>query len=166
MPVTFNLRHLDDQDLPLSGEISPEELEITDLDELVKARHNLVYDLEVQKFETNILVRGRLTLPLDCECVRCLKPFTQTLELADWQCLLPLEGEDAVPVVNDIVDLTPLIREDMLLNFPQHPLCEEGCEGLKKPAESFLENEKSNRPGVAAEGSPTWAALDKLKLEK
>jgi len=37
---------------------------------------------------------------------------------------LPLEGEEKTPVDNDCVDLTPFAREDMLLEFPQHPVCE------------------------------------------
>ncbi len=38
----------------------------------------------------------------------------------------------AVPIKNDCVDLTPWVREDILLGFPQHPLCRPDCGGLKE----------------------------------
>ena len=77
---------------------------------------------------------GSLTLTLDCECVRCLKTFEHELKLTDWALHLPLEGEEKVPVENDCVDLTPFVREDILLEFPQHPLCKPDCRGLKTKA--------------------------------
>src|SRR6184192_4185872 len=52
------------------------------------------------------------------------------LEIKDWACHLPLQGEEAAPIVNDCVDLTPYVREDILLSFPQHPLCDRDCRGL------------------------------------
>ena len=47
-----------------------------------------------RQMEDGLLVQGRLRLLLDCQCVRCLKPFQYRLELDDWTCHLPLEGEE------------------------------------------------------------------------
>jgi uncharacterized protein len=99
---------------------------------------------------------------LDCHCVRCLKPFKYPLKFEDWTALLPLEGEDRVPVVNDLVDLTPSIREDILLAFPQHPLCDPECRGL--PKTSIGGNKQTKKTGQVEPKSPAWAELDKLKL--
>ncbi len=76
--------------------------------------------------------RGQLQLTLECECVRCLRPFQNHLVLKRWACHLPLLGEEKVLVVDDCVDLTPWLREDILLAYPQHPLCEPKCSGLLK----------------------------------
>ena len=162
MPITFNLRHLEEDSLQLVGEMPTAELELETMDELIKATHPLVYDLEIQMLDTAILVRGRLDLELDCECVRCLKPFSYPIQLPEWACHLPMEGDDKVPVVNDCVDLTPHIREDIVLAFPQHPLCEPDCSGLVK-------NQKKPEKGSGAATKPespssAWSALDKLKL--
>jgi uncharacterized metal-binding protein YceD (DUF177 family) len=62
-----------------------------------------------------------------------------------------------VAVVNDCVDLTPLVREDMLLEFPQHPLCKPDCGGLKTKTGKARKTAGGNTPAV-------WAELDKLKL--
>lgn len=162
MPLIFNQRHLEEKHLQLKGELSVAELELDALDEVIHVREPLRYDLEVQEMEDSFLVQGRLTLNLDCECVRCLKPFKLVIDLPDWVCHLPLEGEDKVSVVNDCVDLTPYIREDMVLAFPQHPLCDPDCGGLAK-----TQNKPEKGPGAAGkpDAAPSaWSALDKLKL--
>src|SRR5215204_1386757 len=133
MPVTFNVRHLEDDDLHFKGEVSAEELDIQGLDELIHVRKPLHYDLQVEKMEKSMLVQGRLDVRLDCECVRCLKAFEHRLLLPDWACHLALEGEEPVVISNDVVDLTPYIREDFVLALPQHPLCSPECTGLEQP---------------------------------
>jgi uncharacterized protein len=107
-----------------------------------------------------LLVWGRLHLNLECQCVRCLKPFRHHLDLDRWTCHLPLQGEDRVVVINDCVDLTPYVREDILLEFPRHPVCGSGCRGL--PGASFGESSRS--PGKTDLDLSAWAALNKLKL--
>jgi uncharacterized protein len=118
--------------------------------------------LEVQKLENAVLIQGALTLKLQCECVRCLKPFRHLLKLENWTCHLPLEGEEKVDVVNDCVDLTPYIREDIVLAFPQHPLCKPDCSGL---ASSLKKTGKGSSAAPQSSAS-AWAVLDKLKLKK
>jgi uncharacterized protein len=162
MPLLVNLRHLDTRDHSLEGELPVADLEFDDRDEMVLARQPLRHKLEVQKLDDSLLVRGDLTLVLDCQCVRCLKPFEYTLKLEDWMCLVPLEGDDKAPVVSDTVDLTPYLREDILLSFPQHPLCKPGCGGLGKPD---TEKKKTSGKGVKDTGSSPWAELDKLKTK-
>jgi uncharacterized protein len=161
MPIKVNLRHLEPHDFHLEGELPAEELELDIRDELVTAPKPLKYDLEVQKLEDSLLVQGSLSLPLACECVRCLKPFEFNLILKPWTVHLPLEGEDAVPIVSDCVDLTPYIREDILLEFPQHPVCSAECRGL--PKSMLGKGKKSSSPSPEA-GSPAWAELNKLKF--
>ncbi len=162
MPLLVNLRHLDRNDLKLVGELAVAELDIDTRDEMVQLKQPLKHKLEVQELDDNLLVRGKVTLPLDCECVRCLKPFVFKLDWKDWSCLIPLSGEDAVPRDGDTVDLTPFLREDILLELPQHPLCKPDCGGLKKPTAG-----KSKKSGASdVKTSSAWAELDKLKFRK
>ncbi len=158
MSLKFNLRQLDEKEVRLQGELPVAELELGVTDELVRAENPLQYDLSVQMLHDSILVTGKLVLPLNCECGRCLKPFKQDLVFEGWALHLPLEGEDKVSIENDSIDLTPYVREDILLDFPQHPLCKPECAGL----------EKTNVRTVVADEKPAkavWAELDKLKLK-
>lgn len=160
MSLTINLRHLEIKDLHLNGEMSPEELEIESRDELIQPKSPLKYDLAVQSMESNLLVTGQLTMPLDCLCSRCLKPHQQIIAIPNWAVHIPLVGDEAVPVNNDTVDLTPILREDILLEFPQHPLCEAECSGLPQ-ADTDKPVQTTGDPPV---GSSAWNELNKLKL--
>jgi uncharacterized protein len=162
MALLINLRYLEKEDVELEGELPASELDVQGVDELIKANEPLHYQLEAQKMEDGILVQGNLTITLDCECARCLKPFKHRLDLNDWACHLPLEGEEKAVVSNDCVDLTPYVREDILLGFPQHPLCEPECGGLPKKAAA--KTKKTGGTGQTKDTSSAWAELNKLKF--
>jgi uncharacterized protein len=161
MSLKVNLRHLARHEIVLKGELPVAELELDIHDELVAAHEPLKYELEAQLFDDSLLARGKLNLALDCECVRCLKPFKLRVKLPDWICHLPIKGEESVPVVSDSVDLTPHIREDILLALPAHPVCKPQCAGLAGKASGS----KRNKAPASAESNPAaWSELDKLKL--
>ncbi len=156
------MRHLEKGAVRLEGELTAAELDLDGVDELIRVEGVVKYDLVVEKVEKNILGRGYAGLELRCECVRCLKPFLRPLELKDWTCHLALEGDERAPVANDCVDLTPCLREDILLEFPQHPLCKTDCGGLpKKPTGKA---DKAGGTGQAGAVLSDWAELNKLKL--
>jgi len=158
MTLSVNLRHLEEHEIHLQGELPVAELDLGVNDELVRAEKPLRYALSAELLHDAVLVTGSLALPLDCECARCLKKFTTDLKLTGWALHLPLEGEDKAAIENDCVDLTPFVREDILLDFPQHPLCRPDCAGLKTKAARKTE-------AVEKPASDTWAKLDKLKLK-
>jgi uncharacterized metal-binding protein YceD (DUF177 family) len=162
MALSFNLRHLDKADLHLQGDLAADELELTGIDEMVALSEPVQYDLVLERLSDSVLVQGSLRCGLACQCVRCLRAFAQILDLPHWTCDLPLEGEERVLVNNDVIDLTPYVREDILLAFPQHPLCKPDCPGLIVP-------EANSKPMAsvedqAARSSSAWAELNKLKF--
>ncbi|MEY2410641.1 MAG: hypothetical protein QOF48_3311 [Verrucomicrobiota bacterium] len=160
MALTFNLHQLERDSLRLDGDLPAEELDLDTKDEAIRITQPFHYELELQQMEDAVLVQGTLALELDCECVRCLKPFRMPFTLEHWACHIPLEGEDKADVVNDSVDLTPYLREDIFLAFPQHPVCKSDCSGLAAPKPDMGRKVEPPEPGA----SP-WAALDKLKLD-
>jgi uncharacterized metal-binding protein YceD (DUF177 family) len=163
MPLIVNLRQLESQNLVLRGEMPLLELDLQLQDDMIRATHPLHYDLEVELLDDALLVQGLLRLKLDCQCVRCLKDFEFELELDPWTLHLPfepLEGEEPVSFKNDCVDLTPMMREDILLGFPQHPVCKPDCGGLKQASVG-----KARKTVGKDESKPSaWAELNKLKL--
>jgi len=162
MRLTVNLRQLAKKNLSLRGELTAEELEIAEDDELIHVPNPLKYDLTVQAVEGAVLVQGRLEVLLVCECARCLRSFEYRVVLPNWVCHVPLSGQGRAPAQNDSVDLTPSVREDTLLAFPQRPLCDVGCPGLPQAAPS--------RPAAPASAQQAqadvsvWAELNKLKF--
>ena len=53
MSLKFNIRHLEQHNLTLNGELAPADLELESLDELIHFREPLYYDLELQKIENS-----------------------------------------------------------------------------------------------------------------
>lgn len=164
MPLLINLRDLEQHPvLQLEGQLPVVDLDLDNIDELIHLTRPVEFSLEVEKLEESLLVRGRVECVLDCECARCLKPFPLKLSFNHWTCHLPLEGEEKVPVANDTVDLTPFVREDILLEFPQHPLCRPECSGLlKKPVGKKKKIESG--AGQTKDNASAWAELNKLKF--
>jgi uncharacterized protein len=81
-----------------------------------------------------ILLQADFHTQIDLECVRCLTDFQQTLAfnftelyaflqryVTDSGLLMPETG---------IIDLTPVLRELVLLEIPISPLCRPDCKGL------------------------------------
>jgi uncharacterized metal-binding protein YceD (DUF177 family) len=164
MSLLVNIRHLETRELRLQGDMPLVDLDLESLDELMQPAGNLHYDLVVQRMEDGLLVQGHLELPLACECARCLRPFRTLVRLPEYCALLPWEGEEAIALQHDCVDLTPHLREDIVLALPQRPLCEPECRGLvnRDPPSSGPEA----ADGIAGPEPPSsaWAELNKLKL--
>jgi uncharacterized protein len=158
MPIQVNIRHLEEKDIRLKGQMPAADLDLGDYDELVRATRPLHYDLTVQRLGGDIVAQGRLELTLDCECARCLKPVPCVVRLEPWTAHFPLEGPEKVAVSDDLADLTPQIREDILLEFPQHPVCGADCRGLPN------RTKVKKKAGGQTDGSSAWAELNKLKF--
>jgi uncharacterized protein len=161
--LNVSLRHLETRNAVACGEVSSEDLDLEVADELVHLKHPVSIDLEIQRLEDSLLVQGSVIVPLTCDCARCLKSFAFPLELDPYDLFLPLTGEDAVPVENDSVDLTPFLREDILLRFPQHPLCEPDCGGLARKQTDPANQSETTSP-TTDEPSSVWSKLNKLKF--
>ena len=157
MLIPLNLTLLSKKPQHLEGEIPVEDLEIDLKDELMRVTAPLDYNLNADWMDGAALVQGDVSLPVEYECVRCLQKFTRPVELEGYALHLPLKGEDAVEVVDDCVDLTPFLREDILLGLPQHPLCRSDCPGITRS-----ENEAENGGQT---GDSVWSQLDNLKFD-
>ena len=162
MVLPINIQHLDAGPVHLVDELRPEDLDLQSRDELIRFGRAVSYDLEVQKVDEGILIQGAVSVQVECDCARCLRAFTRSVDLPEWAAHLALAGDEAVPVINDCVDLTPYLREDILLALPQHPLCSKDCSGLL----GDYGREAQSRPGkgVDEDQASPWGELDKLDL--
>jgi uncharacterized metal-binding protein YceD (DUF177 family) len=121
----------------------------------------LQYDLDVRRFESELLLTGSLSAPFEFTCVRTIHPFIQTISIENAAIAIEIESGSEI-------DATDALREEVLIEFPAHPLCEEGdvpqtCEIDPR----YLAVDKSTSDAVEsapqAEGDDRWTALDRLK---
>ena len=72
----------------------------------------------------------------------------------------PGGGHDAFPIEHGRLDLTPMVREEVLLAIPDSPLCRPDCAGLCPTCGADLNAGPCGceQPG----GDDRWAVLDQL----
>ena len=163
MPLEINIKHLENGEKNYQGEIPLEELNLDTQDELIRPCSGLKYDFSAEIHEKNVLFRGAIRLSFRFECARCLTPFEKETDIAHWSQLIAFAGDDAAPLDNDCLDLTPVLREDMLLSLPQHPLCAKDCRGIDGTPERSQDSQ-SDQTEIENKSS-AWSALDELHLE-
>jgi uncharacterized protein len=162
MAISFFMHDLRRHPVRLQGAATVAELELEGLDELVRVVDPVRYDIEAEVLANGVLARGRIDFGLDCQCARCLKPFSTSVGIADWAVLLEFDSEDGLAMASEIADLTPFVREDIVLALPQHPLCQPGCGGL-----SFEDRQRQGTTDSTApvdESASVWAVLNRLNL--
>lgn len=92
--------------------------------------------------DDNVYARGRLTAQLVLACAGCLGPAPVSVD-APLQLTFVPESGDALPESEDpledadvarydgqVVDLEPVLREQIILSLPMSPRCREDCAGL------------------------------------
>lgn len=166
MKFRLNLKQLEKKDVVLEGDATAEELDLGDVrDLLVTISQPVQFRLTATRLQESILVEGRLDILLDCNCARCLEPFKKRVELDPWTALIALEGEEGAVIRDDSVDLTPYLREDIVLVLPQHPLCKPECRGLPVATNKTTDSAGLARPDEKLSSTSAWSALDQLKLK-
>ena len=163
MPVIFQLKQLLHEDVKTEGKLTPEELSLPEDDECIKMTENVNYTLAASRQGSQVWIIGKINFTLDCICVRCLSSFKMPIEI-QYSEFFTLEGEESIPIKDDSIDLTNYIREDILLNYPQHPLCDRNCNRF---AHQPVRNRENKRGSDAKSESVSlaWSELDKLKLD-
>jgi uncharacterized metal-binding protein YceD (DUF177 family) len=153
--MKIHLKQVPRDGLHLEGE---EDCPIQDLqtDDL-RCSGPLRYDLEVGISEGALWANGSLEQPVELRCVSCLETFPYVIKVPAFALHTELHGPEAV-------DLTPMMREDILLNLPAHPHCDrDGGRACKAPVAA--PPLASDATAGAEKPVPAWSALDKLKLK-
>ncbi|WP_051162237.1 YceD family protein [Nocardia transvalensis] len=95
-------------------------------------------DLTLQSVSEGVLVTGTVTATLEGECSRCLEPFTEEVELPitelfaypDSATEQTTDDDEVYRLVDDRIDLEPVVVDAVGLELPLQPLCEPDCAGL------------------------------------
>lgn len=153
--MKIHLKQIPPEGLRIEGE---EDCPILELEtEEIHCAGPLRYKIDIGVSTDALWANGSLTQPVELRCVSCLEKFVHEVQVPAFA----LHTESHGP---EMVDLTPLMREDILLNMPAHPRCDRDggrkCKGAK-PKYSNLEEEERE-----AKREHDWEVLDKLKLKR
>lgn len=123
-------------------------------------------DVELQSFPGGVMVRGTVTGPWKGACRRCTGPVEGELRVSvrerfvDTETLALGGDEEAYPIVEDRLDLEPLVHDVVVLELPVAPLCAEDCPGLCPWCGADRNQEEC---GCVPPVDPRWASLDVLR---
>lgn len=156
--LTIDAATLPEEGKVFSGELDGSVFDMPDGD--AKAAGPLEYDIHVQKFDTELLVRGSLSVAMRFTCVRTLQPFVQTVAAESFDLSLELTGNR--------VDLTDSLREELMVLFPDYPRCDEADDPIDCEVDSrYLAVDKPTGGDVKTpprDAAPNpWDALDAVR---
>ena len=149
--------------------------DIQDLGGEVKLTHPIEGAIRLIHTTEGVLVSGQLYTEVEVTCSRCLESFSTaidftleeefrpTIDISTGAKLPAVDGGDEATLIDDqhVVDLHEVIRQDILLALPSHPLCKPDCAGLCSQCGQNL-----NEGTCTCEqplGDPRWEALRALR---
>ena len=132
-------------------------------------------DLRIEAVMEGVLVTCEAHASLEGECVRCLEPIDDDVdvrfqELFLYDDLAATEGidpedDDGVSMLeDDLLDLEPLLRDAVVLALPFQPLCEEDCPGLCVECGARLADDPDHTHEAPID--PRWAGLTELQHDE
>jgi uncharacterized protein len=132
-------------------------------------------DLRLEAVMEGVLVTGSAKAALDGECVRCLEPISDEIEVGFQELFVydqrshrggqelaaDPEDDETSRLEGDLLDLEPLLRDAVVLALPFQPLCEDDCPGMCAECGARLADDPDHAHEAAID--PRWAGLQKLK---
>jgi uncharacterized protein len=150
--IAVHLRQIPPEGKHLEGEEDAACLELSEVG--AKPAGPVRYALDVGLSGGGLFATGQVSVPVELHCVACLQPFVFDAKVDPFAAQVEIDGRE-------LVDLTPSVREELLLALPNHPRCDfisgHSC-SYQRPDSSGGGPEKS--------AESAWDQLDKLKLNR
>jgi uncharacterized protein len=145
-----------------------------DLDDGMQLAENAAFNGEISRDGTRTRVKGSITTVVSTECSRCLEPVAKDIHLGFEAVFVdaadePTEDEIEVTVeeldesliTDDKIDMSEVVREQLILAMIEKVLCQVDCKGLcpQCGGNRNLIDCKCEENVI----DPRWAALKNLK---
>ena len=148
--MKIHLKQIPPEGLHLEG---GEDCPIRELEtEEIRCTGPLHYSIDLGVTGEALWASGSLSQPVELPCVACLEKFVHEIQVPAFAIHTELRGPETV-------DLTPFMREDLLLNLPAHPRCDRDAGRVCTPKQIETSEQDTKRKS-------DWSALDKLKLKR
>lgn len=170
--MIIDLISLDQPQKSFDFTLEPEEINLEDDAARLKGPVKVSGELRRGLVQTD--VSGQIETDVNLECARCLTEVEQHLKFSFAAAFVAPEnytgakeaelngGDLDVSIVeNDRLDLTELVREQILLNLPEQVFCREDCRGLCPACGADLS--RADCGCDRQEIDPRWAGLKNLK---
>jgi len=150
--IGVHLQQIPAEGKRLEGEENPAFLDLAAIG--AKAAGPVRYALDVGLSGGGVFATGRVSVPVKMTCVACLQPFVYEAVVEPFAAQVEIDGRE-------LVDLTPAVREELLLALPNHPRCD-----LISGHSCPYQGPESSGGGTQASAQSAWDQLDKLKTKR
>ena len=145
-----------------------------DLDQGSRLTEKAMFNGEISRDGTRTRVRGRIVTQVETDCVRCLEPVVKDIDLEFEDVFVDAVDEpktdeielgqdemDESLITSDEIDMTEVVREQLILATTEIVYCGPDCKGLcpKCGGNRNLIDCKCEENEI----DPRWAALKSLK---
>lgn len=153
--MIIDIARLNPEGEDLVGEDPSDILEWDETEDLIHPAAPVHYKLHASITSGELLLRGSVKTRFEGICARCGGPLD--LEVQDDEFC------EFLPVTPDMqeLDLTPYLRESILLALPSHPVCRPDCKGVCPQCGKRLAEGACDCARPAALG---WEALSGLEV--
>jgi uncharacterized protein len=151
-----------------------------------RARSPAHVDARLEKLGRRVRIEAQAKAELTVACGRCLAPVSVDVPVEFELTLVPADehgddergkDEDKGPVsgsfapaqaeeetyAGKVIDLDPIVREQILLALPGYPVCQESCKGLCTVCGGNLNERECGCDRHVPD--PRWAGLKDVKLQ-
>jgi uncharacterized protein len=147
-------------DRRITAELQAIDLGVTD----DRATGSVMVELTAVSSVDGIVVAGSISAPWRAPCRRCLSDVTGVARIAVDEVYQDDVGDDdAFQIEGDQIDMAPAVREYVLLELPEGPLCRDDCAGICPVC--GIDRNRSTCGCDTSVGDDRWAALKDLKLD-
>jgi len=170
--MVVDLTTLKDSQLLFNFLLTPDEIELGS--DAAKLKNVVETRGKLKKGIAQTDVEGEIFADVEVECSRCLQPTESSLEIPlkavfvtpenyteAKEAELGLEDLEVSIFEGDEIDLSELVREQILLNLPTQVFCREDCQGLCQQCGANRNLIECNCQ--KKEIDPRWSALKNLK---
>ena len=153
--IVFSVSAIEKAPVTLQGQEAVEFFDLDENDPLIVSRE-LSYTLTGSKVSGGILIKGSCSTAVSGICGRCLEPVEKEVN-AGIDLFFDIEE------IEEELDISEDIREEVLLAFPMNLLCSGDCAGLCRFC-GGNRNKNECKCGGTPQGDFRWSALDSIKL--
>ncbi len=126
------------------------------------------FNLIARRISQGVTVEGKIQSQINLNCSRCLKKFPFPLHCEVREIFAEpekkkffLEEAETFEIINERIDLEPMIKQLFILSLPMKPLCNQNCLGLCPKCGKDLN--QGNCSCEKSEIDIRWEPLKKLK---
>src|SRR5437660_4455734 len=112
-------------------------------------KQKTAYEIDLGVAGGALWANGSLSQLVELRCVSCLGKFVHEIRVPAFAVHMELPGPETI-------NLTPFMREDILLNLPAHPHCDRDGDRLCAATQITSAEQDAKRKA-------DWSALDKLQ---